>query len=132
MSSSSITLDELLRQRVVEGELYEKLVENSVRCYACGHRCLIKEGRSGVCRVRFNEGGKLFVPHGYVGGIQCDPIEKKPFFHAYPGTDALSFGMLGCDFHCGYCFTPESYVFTTEGPVTFKHLFARGDRKSVV
>jgi len=43
------------------------------------------------------------VPWGYVGGLQCDPIEKKPFFHALPGTEALSFGMLGCDYHCGYC-----------------------------
>ncbi len=35
--------------------------------------------------------------------MQCDPIEKKPFFHAYPGALAYSFGMLGCDLHCGYC-----------------------------
>ena len=47
--------------------------------------------------------GSLQVPTGYVGALQVDPIEKKPFFHALPGTDALSFGMLGCDFHCGYC-----------------------------
>jgi pyruvate formate lyase activating enzyme len=53
--------------------------------------------------VRFNQGGRLRVPWGYVGGIQCDPIEKKPFFHAYPGALAYSFGMLGCDLHCGYC-----------------------------
>ena len=30
-------------------------------------------------------------------------VEKKPFFHAYPGGLAYSFGMLGCDLHCGYC-----------------------------
>lgn len=56
-------------------------------------------------------GGVLKVPWGYVGAIQCDPIEKKPFFHALPGSDALSFGMLGCDLHCGYCqnwFTSQS------------------------
>jgi len=53
--------------------------------------------------VRFNQGGKLYVPWGYVGGVQCDPIEKKPFFHAYPGALAYSFGMLGCDLHCAYC-----------------------------
>jgi pyruvate formate lyase activating enzyme len=38
-----------------------------------------------------------------VGALQLDPVEKKPFFHALPGSTALSFGMLGCDFHCGYC-----------------------------
>jgi pyruvate formate lyase activating enzyme len=43
------------------------------------------------------------VPWGYVGGVQCDPVEKKPFFHAYPGALAYSFGMLGCDLHCSYC-----------------------------
>jgi pyruvate formate lyase activating enzyme len=43
------------------------------------------------------------VPWGYVGGVQCDPIEKKPFFHAHPGALAYSFGMLGCDLHCAYC-----------------------------
>ena len=56
-----------------------------------------------MCKVRFNEGGRLRVPFGYVGGVQCDPIEKKPFFHAYPGALAYSFGMLGCDLHCSYC-----------------------------
>jgi pyruvate formate lyase activating enzyme len=53
--------------------------------------------------VRFNEGGRLRVPFGYVAGLQVDPVEKKPFFHALPGARALSFGMLGCDYHCGYC-----------------------------
>src|SRR5262249_24043511 len=56
-----------------------------------------------VCKVRFNRDGKLYVPWGYVGGVQCDPIEKKPFFHVHPGALAYSFGMLGCDLHCGYC-----------------------------
>jgi pyruvate formate lyase activating enzyme len=74
-----------------------------VRCLACGHRCLISDGKSGICKVRSNRGGLLHVPWGYVGALQCDPIEKKPFFHAFPGRDALTFGMLGCDFHCGYC-----------------------------
>jgi pyruvate formate lyase activating enzyme len=53
--------------------------------------------------VRFNENGRLRVPWGYVGGVQCDPIEKKPFFHVHPGALAYSFGMLGCDLHCSYC-----------------------------
>jgi pyruvate formate lyase activating enzyme len=43
------------------------------------------------------------VPRGYVAALQVDPIEKKPFFHAFPGAEALSFGMLGCDLHCAYC-----------------------------
>ncbi|MBI1910030.1 MAG: AmmeMemoRadiSam system radical SAM enzyme [Deltaproteobacteria bacterium] len=86
-----------------EGTLYEKLEGEKVRCFSCGHRCVIPEGRIGICKVRFNKGGKLQVPFGYVGALQCDPIEKKPFFHAMPGTEAFSFGMLGCDYHCPNC-----------------------------
>jgi pyruvate formate lyase activating enzyme len=97
------SLREIVDERVREGELYEKLDRNRVRCYACGHCCPIPEGQPGVCKVRYNRGGTLYVPWGYVGGVQCDPIEKKPFFHAYPGALAYSFGMLGCDLHCGYC-----------------------------
>ncbi len=92
-------------------ELTERLLDGRLRCHACGHRCPIPEGREGVCRVRFNRGGILQAPRGYVGALQCDPIEKKPFFHALPGSDALSFGMLGCDLHCAYCqnwFTSQS------------------------
>lgn len=96
-------IDELLRKNVKEGILYEKLPYDAVRCFACGHRCLIKEGREGICKVRFNEKGKLYSPWGYVSGFQIDPIEKKPFFHVLPGSLAASFGMLGCDFHCAYC-----------------------------
>src|ERR671930_1445659 len=100
------TLKEIVDQKVREAapELYEKLDDrNRVRCYSCGHQCPIPDGQAGVCKVRFNEGGRLLVPWGYVGGVQCDPIEKKPFFHAHPGALAYSFGMLGCDLHCAYC-----------------------------
>ncbi len=97
------TLHDLLAVHVKEGELYEKLPNNWVRCFACGHRCKIAPERDGICKVRYNKGGVLYVPHGYVAGLQIDPIEKKPFFHALPGAQALSFGMLGCDYHCAYC-----------------------------
>jgi pyruvate formate lyase activating enzyme len=83
--------------------LIERHANGDIRCFACGHRCLVKPGRDGVCRVRFNDNGQLWVPQGYVGALACDPIEKKPFFHVLPGSDALTFGMLGCDYHCGYC-----------------------------
>jgi pyruvate formate lyase activating enzyme len=97
------TLRDIVYEHVREGDLYEKIDRNRVRCYACGHCCPIPEGQPGVCKVRYNKGGVLYVPWGYAAGVQCDPIEKKPFFHAYPGALAYSFGMLGCDLHCGYC-----------------------------
>lgn len=98
-----LTLKHILQEHSVEGELYRRLDNDWLLCYACGHRCKIKPGRDGVCKVRYNKGGSLFVPSGYAAGIQLDPIEKKPFFHAFPGSNALSFGMLGCDYHCSYC-----------------------------
>src|SRR6201988_3826354 len=97
------TLADVLARETREGELYERLSDGRLRCYACGHECPLPEGAVGVCKVRFNRGGTLKVPWGYVGGVQCDPVEKKPFFHAYPGALAYSFGMLGCDLHCSYC-----------------------------
>src|SRR5579884_4298225 len=97
------TLKQVLETHTRPGELYEPLSNGWVRCFACGHECRIPPGLPGICKVRFNKAGRLMVPWGYVAGVQCDPIEKKPFFHAYPGALAYSFGMLGCDLHCGYC-----------------------------
>src|SRR5262247_867011 len=99
------TLADVLAERTAAAapELIEQISKDRIRCYACGHQCPIPEGAAGVCKVRFVEGGRLHVPWGYVGGVQCDPIEKKPFFHAHPGALAYSFGMLGCDLHCSYC-----------------------------
>jgi pyruvate formate lyase activating enzyme len=92
-----------LDRHTVVGQLW-RAEGDRVRCVACGHRCLISPGQRGICKVRFNDGGQLRVPFGYVaGGLASDPVEKKPFFHVYPGSDALTFGMLGCDFHCPYC-----------------------------
>lgn len=76
---------------------------DTVQCLACAHQCHIKQGRAGVCRVRVNRDGALYAPDGYVAGLQVDPIEKKPFYHVFPGSSALSFGMLGCNFHCDFC-----------------------------
>ncbi len=97
------TLAEQLGRQVRESELHRPLEGARVQCFACGHRCPIPAGFSGVCKVRFNRAGTLYAPYGYVNSAFCDPIEKKPFFHALPGSQALSFGMLGCDLHCGYC-----------------------------
>jgi len=99
MSNLQTILDTL----TAPGELFVPQAEGAVRCTACGHRCLIRPGRRGICQVRFNEAGTLRVPWGYVAGLHPDPIEKKPFYHLLPGTIALTFGMLGCNFHCPYC-----------------------------
>ncbi|MBN1963234.1 MAG: AmmeMemoRadiSam system radical SAM enzyme [Anaerolineae bacterium] len=100
----STLLDEL-DTLTIPGDLYEVVDADArtIRCVACAHRCLLKDGRRGICQVRYNAGGELRVPHGYVAALQVDPTEKKPFYHVLPGSLALSFGMLGCDLHCSYC-----------------------------
>jgi pyruvate formate lyase activating enzyme len=96
-------INESLDEFSVRGTVFEKSGNNNVRCFACGHGCTIRDGDSGICKVRFNRDGELYVPFGYVSGAQGDPVEKKPFFHVRPGALAYSFGMLGCNFHCDYC-----------------------------
>src|ERR1700738_4575871 len=105
LSAAATSLAEVLDEMTGEGapEVTEHLAGRALRCYACGHRCLIKESKRGICKVRFNEGGHLRVPMNYVAALACDPTEKKPFFHVLPGSDTLTFGMLGCDLHCAYC-----------------------------
>ncbi|MFQ5449350.1 MAG: AmmeMemoRadiSam system radical SAM enzyme [Nitrospinaceae bacterium] len=105
------TLQNELDASTRPGELVKHLSGGILICTACGHLCKLRPGQRGVCKVRFNEGGILRVPFGYAAGVQNDPIEKKPFFHVLPGSLAMSFGMLGCDFHCAYCqnwFTSQS------------------------
>ncbi len=129
MAKVALTLADVLDAATRPGVLYERLENNRVRCYACGHRCVIFDGQRGVCKVRFNQGGVLYVPWGYVAALQVDPIEKKPFFHAWPGARALSFGMLGCDLHCSYCFPGDTCVVTQRGPVRLEDLFQGTSRR---
>lgn len=105
LGARSASLAEVLDDMTTEAaeELTDRLEGGDVRCHACGHRCLIHEGKRGICKVRFNERGRLLVPTNYVAALACDPTEKKPFFHLLPGSDTLTFGMLGCDLHCAYC-----------------------------
>ena len=79
-------LQDTLDQLTVPGRLVESLSDGALRCTACGHRCLIRLGRRGICQVGFNQDGELQVPWGYVAALQADPIEKKPFYHFLPGA----------------------------------------------
>jgi pyruvate formate lyase activating enzyme len=83
--------------------LQEQLGGGKTRCLACAHRCVPAPGSSGLCGARFNDGGTLKAPWGYVSGFSPDPVEKKPFFHVLPGARTLSFGMFGCNFRCSFC-----------------------------
>ena len=128
------TLADVLARHTTVGAL-ARSEGGRIRCVACGHRCLIAPGRTGVCRVRFSRDGQLRVPFGYVAGVQCDPVEKKPFYHVYPGSGALTFGMLGCNFHCSFCqnwVTSQALRDAAAGapwqPVTPRQLVSAGER----
>ena len=87
-----------------EAMLYDTLDNQKVRCNLCAHRCLIKPGRAGICQVRVNQEGTLITRvYGRVTANHIDPIEKKPLFHFYPGSRALSIATPGCNFRCQFC-----------------------------
>ncbi len=105
LSPRAMSLKKLLEEHtaLAAPELVHDAGDQTLICHACGHRCRIAPDHAGVCRMRFNHAGQLRVPRGYVAGLAIDPIEKKPFYHVLPGRAALSFGMLGCNFHCPFC-----------------------------
>ena len=87
-----------------EAYLYEKLEENKVRCVLCNHRCLIQEGKKGICGVRENRAGTLIsLVYGRAIARHVDPIEKKPLFHFLPGSRSYSVATAGCNFKCTFC-----------------------------
>lgn len=87
-----------------EASFFSQLSENAVRCELCPHNCIIKDGFRGICGVRINKSGKLFSEvYGRPVAIQTDPIEKKPLYHFYPGSQILSIGTMGCNLKCSFC-----------------------------
>jgi pyruvate formate lyase activating enzyme len=91
-----------------EALLYEKLDGQRVRCSLCAHRCVIAPDNKGTCRVRENRDGTLYtLVYGRPLSQAVDPIEKKPFFHFYPGSTAFSIATAGCNFRCSFCQNAE-------------------------
>jgi len=89
---------------MMEACLYEKLAESKVRCNLCHHRCVIKNGKRGICGVRENRDGMLeTLVYGRLIAQHVDPIEKKPLFHVFPGTLSFSIATVGCNFRCRFC-----------------------------
>lgn len=88
----------------MEAVLYDQVSDASVRCKVCGHYCLIKDGKRGICGVRENNNGKLYtLNYGLTIATSIDPIEKKPLFEYMPGTFTYSFATVGCNLNCPWC-----------------------------
>jgi len=87
-----------------EALFYEKAADGKVRCGLCRFRCLIDNGRRGICSVRENRGGTLYsLVYGLAVAEQVDPVEKKPLFHFQPASTTFSIATVGCNFRCRHC-----------------------------
>jgi pyruvate formate lyase activating enzyme len=91
-----------------EAMWYKKLSDERVRCDLCNHRCVINDGKRGICGVRENNDGTLYsLVYGKVIASHVDPIEKKPLFNFFPGTYSFSIATVGCNFKCTHCQNSE-------------------------
>lgn len=89
---------------IKETLLYESLKNGKVRCKVCERRCVISKGKTGFCKTRKNMDGKLHtLVYGDISSISANPIEKKPLFHFWPGSVALTVGTWSCNFTCLWC-----------------------------
>lgn len=110
-------------------EYYQKRDNKDVRCTLCPHYCYLKEGQYGKCKVRVNIDGELVsMVYGRVEAINFDPIEKKPLYHFYPGSEILSIGTAGCNFNCFFCQNHQLSqrgisLFAKDSGFDKKHLF---------
>lgn len=99
-----LSLKEYLGIFLMKTKLFEVKNEETIRCLACAHKCLIKENRRGICGVRRNESNKLILDvYGSCASCGVDRVEKKPLYHFLPGSKTFSFGTLGCNFKCDFC-----------------------------
>ncbi len=87
-----------------EAMWYRRLIGGEVQCLLCPFRCIIGEGKRGVCGVRANIGGRLrALTYGKPVVTDVEPIEKGPFFHYLPGTRTLVVATVGCNLRCNFC-----------------------------
>lgn len=83
---------------------YQKRVNNRILCEICPQFCKLDEGGVGICGGRQVIDGRLIATnYGQVSSLQLDPIEKKPLYHFYPGSEILSVGPNGCNLTCKWC-----------------------------
>jgi len=107
---------EALETQEKEAYLYSKQKAHKVKCNLCSHRCLISEGKRGICMVRENREGRLYsLVYERPVSMNIDPIEKKPLYHFLPGSRVFSFGTSGCNFRCSFCQNWEISQASKEG-----------------
>ncbi len=101
--------------------LYHRLDDKNVKCNTCSHHCTIHDGNWGYCKTKKNENGILYsFNYGLVSSYSINPIEKKPLFHYYPGSYALTIGGVSCNFKCPWC---QNWSISKTNPQEFKANF---------
>ncbi len=118
--------DELLHE-APRARYWSPVAKGRVQCHLCFHGCVLAEGQRGQCRSRINAGGEMkSLVYGRPVSVYVDPIEKKPFYHFLPGSQAYSIGTTGCPLRCKFCqnwqtsqASPEDYRvrFTPPGDI---------------
>ena len=116
----------------MEAKYYVKLQDQKVKCLLCPHNCIIDNKKDGICKVRRNENEILTsLNYGVISSMGFDPIEKKPLYHFFPGSEILSIGSLGCNLKCQFCqnwqisqcgvedFSRHQEIYTAERIVDF-------------
>lgn len=92
------------KKRPVAAGYWQKVKEKIVQCVLCPRRCVLDSGQRGQCTVRINKDGSLYtLGYGNPVAVHVDPIEKKPFFHVLPGSNAFSIAVAGCNMRCLFC-----------------------------
>ena len=116
----------LARPNVRESPLYKRLDGDAVRCEVCERRCIIQPGQVGFCRTRMNIGGKLHtLVYGDVSSLSVNLVEKKPFFHFWPGSHALTIGTWSCNFTCPWC---QNYEISKVSPEPLRANYVSPER----
>lgn len=106
-----------------EALYYTKLEAQKVQCNLCPRNCIIEEGRFGDCRARRNRQGTLYSEvFSKISAFNLDPIEKKPLYHFYPGSEIISLGTSGCNLHCVFCQNHTLSQCQNKKPVIVKSL----------
>jgi pyruvate formate lyase activating enzyme len=106
-----------------EALFYSKLDDDHVLCRLCPRKCTIEPGRFGNCHARRNRGGILSSEvFGKLAAVNLDPIEKKPLYHFFPGSEILSVGTTGCNLHCIFCQNHTLSQCDNRKPILIKNM----------
>jgi pyruvate formate lyase activating enzyme len=99
-----------------EASFYHVAPDGVLQCDLCHHFCRIRNGSSGLCKMRTNTGGKLLInSFGKHVTTSADPIEKNHVYHFRPGSTTWSLHAPGANFRSIHaensktCTTPAGF-----------------------